>query len=107
MTRDIRAALRRMRRASLFTTVAIGTLALEIGANSPLDGIVAEAVAPARLRTALVAPFAVTGLAVAAIGLHGLVSSTYVVSAPHLLTAAVAASLAAVRVDPPVALRAE
>jgi putative ABC transport system permease protein len=117
--RDARCALRALRRAPLFTAVAIATLALAIGVNSaifsvvdrlllrplpfrtaadtnvapelrdvvasvdptvavssigPLDGIISRATAPARLRTALIVAFALVGVAIAAIGLYGIVS---------------------------------
>jgi len=40
----------------------------------PLKGIIATATAPARFRTMLIAAFALVGLAIAAIGLYGIVA---------------------------------
>ena len=40
----------------------------------PLEGIIATATAPARFRTMLIAAFALVGLAIAAIGLYGIVA---------------------------------
>ncbi len=57
--------------AAVDPTVAVSSI-------KPLDGIIATATAPARFRTILIAAFALVGLAIAAIGLYGIV--TYSVS---------------------------
>ncbi|HTK29622.1 MAG TPA: ADOP family duplicated permease [Vicinamibacterales bacterium] len=53
--------------AAVDPTVAVSSI-------KPLDGIIASATAPARFRTTLVAAFALIGLAIAAIGLYGIVA---------------------------------
>lgn len=45
-----------------------------VSAIKPLDGIIATATAPARFRTVLIAAFAAIGLAIAAIGLYGIIA---------------------------------
>ena len=53
--------------ASVDPTVSVSSI-------KPLDGIIATATAPARFRTSLVAAFALIGLAIASIGLYGIVA---------------------------------
>ena len=53
--------------ASVDPTVALSSI-------KPLDGIIATATAPARFRTTLIAAFALVGLAIASIGLYGVVA---------------------------------
>jgi putative ABC transport system permease protein len=53
--------------ASVDPTVAVSSI-------KPLDGIIASATAPARFRTALFAAFALIGLAIASMGLYGIVA---------------------------------
>ena len=53
--------------AALDPTVAVSAI-------KPLDGIVAAATAPARFRTTLTGMFALIGLAIAAVGLYGIVA---------------------------------
>src|SRR5262249_55292037 len=45
-----------------------------VSAIRPLDDIIASATAPARFRTMLIAAFALIGLAIASIGLYGIVA---------------------------------
>ena len=53
--------------ASVDPTVAVSSI-------KPLEGIIATATAPARFRTTLIAAFALIGLAIASIGLYGIVA---------------------------------
>jgi ABC-type antimicrobial peptide transport system permease subunit len=53
--------------ASVDPTVAVSSI-------KPLDGLIATATAPARFRTTLMAAFALIGLAIASIGLYGVVA---------------------------------
>jgi ABC-type antimicrobial peptide transport system permease subunit len=53
--------------ASVDPTIAVSSI-------TPLDAIISTATAPARFRTVLIAAFAVTGLAIAAIGLYGIIA---------------------------------
>ncbi|OLE84564.1 MAG: hypothetical protein AUF76_03060 [Acidobacteria bacterium 13_1_20CM_2_65_9] len=53
--------------ASVDPTVSMSSI-------KPLEGIIATATAPARFRTMLIAAFALVGLAIAAIGLYGIVA---------------------------------
>ena len=53
--------------ASVDVTVAVSSI-------KPLDSIIATATAPARFRTTLIAAFALMGLAIASIGLYGVVA---------------------------------
>ncbi|MGH9140015.1 MAG: ABC transporter permease, partial [Vicinamibacterales bacterium] len=63
---EIASALRQVV-ASVDPTVAVSSI-------KPLDSIIATATAPARFRTLLIVAFALVGLAIAAIGLYGLVA---------------------------------
>jgi putative ABC transport system permease protein len=53
--------------ASVDPTVAVSSI-------KTLDGVIATATAPARFRTTLVASFALIGLAIASIGLYGIIA---------------------------------
>jgi putative ABC transport system permease protein len=60
--------------ATLRQIVASVDPTVAVSAVKPLDGIIATATAPARFRTVLIAAFALTGLAIATIGLYGIIA---------------------------------
>jgi predicted permease len=63
--------------ASVDPTVAVSAI-------QPLDAIIATATAPVRFRTVIIAAFALSGLAIAAIGLYGIVAYSVLQRTPEI-----------------------